>query len=590
MAPTTSRAKGGKAKSSAASAISQQKDLSPLSSAAFASLSSTLLSKPSAHGTSSAVHSSSQTTTTTTIFTTTSATTTSATAAATAAAKTGKAPKLTLAVYRYAIWLEENQLKKTAPWIAVAIAVLVRWTVGLGPYSGMAMPPRFGDYEAQRHWMELTIHRPIREWYSDSSKWWDLDYPPLTAYVSWLCGIVGDWINPTWFAWKSSRGFESADAKLYMRSTVLFFELVVYFSSVIVFTNRWFLNKPWTRKHTALVLILMQPGLILIDSGHFQYNAIMLGLVVWAINSFLKDQDVLGSVFFCGALAFKQMGLYFAPAVFAYLLGKSLHQGFFGCIWKLIKLGTTVIATLGLLFSPWLRSQDEILQVVHRIFPVFRGLYQDKVANIWCAVNVVIKLRELFDIQQLVRFSTLATLLSFLPSVIHLLAKPTKRGLLYGLINSSLSFFLLSFQVHEKSILIPALPITLLILDEPAVASLFVTLATFSMFPLLKQEQLFLQYAVLLGFWIWLTRATAHTASQLLQLLTVLNLVAMTTLHAVEYLVPPPARYPDIYSVANALWSAGGFILFWVYFNYRQFTLVNAPNMGFRVTKSAKLS
>lgn len=55
---------------------------------------------------------------------------------------------------------------------------------------GQGVPPRFGDYEAQRHWMELTINRPIREWYSDKSKWWDLDYPPLTAYVSWICGFV----------------------------------------------------------------------------------------------------------------------------------------------------------------------------------------------------------------------------------------------------------------------------------------------------------------------------------------------------------------------------------------------------------------
>ncbi|KAF9082141.1 hypothetical protein BGX27_004622, partial [Mortierella sp. AM989] len=73
-------------------------------------------------------------------------------------------------------------------------------------------------------------------------------------------------------------------------------------------------------------------------------------------------------------------------------------------IWKLIKLGTTVILTLGLIFSPWMQSQEEILQVVHRIFPVFRGLYQDKVANVWCAVNVAIKLREMFTIQELVRF------------------------------------------------------------------------------------------------------------------------------------------------------------------------------------------
>jgi len=75
---------------------------------------------------------------------------------------------------------------------------------------------------------------------------------------------------------------------------------------------------------------LLQPGVILIDSGHFQYNTVMLGLVVWAVNFFLADQDVLGSIAFCLALGFKQMALYFSPAVFGYLLGKSLRQGFFG--------------------------------------------------------------------------------------------------------------------------------------------------------------------------------------------------------------------------------------------------------------------
>ena len=29
------------------------------------------------------------------------------------------------------------------------------------------MSPKFGDYEAQRHWMEITINTPIEEWYLD---------------------------------------------------------------------------------------------------------------------------------------------------------------------------------------------------------------------------------------------------------------------------------------------------------------------------------------------------------------------------------------------------------------------------------------
>ncbi|KAF9151195.1 Glucosyltransferase-like protein [Linnemannia schmuckeri] len=544
-------------------------------------------SKAKADTTGAGTSSSSNPHKTTTTSTSTSTTATTLTHSSTSTMTTPEPPKLKhLAVYRYATWLEENQLKKTAVWIAVAAAVLVRWTVGLGPYSGQGVPPRFGDYEAQRHWMELTIHRPIREWYSDHSKWWDLDYPPLTAYVSWICGFLGAKINPEWFAWETSRGYESVDAKLYMRSTVLIFELLIYISSVVVFTQRWFAHKPWTRQHTALLLILLQPGVILIDSGHFQYNTVMLGLVVWAVNFFLADQDVLGSVAFCLALGFKQMALYFSPAVFAYLLGKSFRQGFFGCIWKLIKLGMAVVLTLGLLFSPWMQSKEEILQVVHRIFPVFRGLYQDKVANVWCAVNIAIKLRERFTIQDLVRFSTLATLLSFLPSLVHLVAKPTKRGLIYGLINSSLSFFLLSFQVHEKSILLPALPITLLILDEPALGALFNTLATFSMFPLLRHEELTTQYYVLLGLWVWMTTGTFSNVSSLLKFLSALNLLVIASMHLGEMFVAPPARYPDLYAVLNSLWSAAGFVLYWAYFNYRQFTMVNTPKMGFRITKS----
>ena len=29
-----------------------------------------------------------------------------------------------------------------------------------------------------------------------------------------------------------------------------------------------------------------------------------------------------------------------------------------------------------------------VLQVVHRMFPFARGLYEDKVANFWCSISV----------------------------------------------------------------------------------------------------------------------------------------------------------------------------------------------------------
>ena len=30
--------------------------------------------------------------------------------------------------------------------------------------AGAGKPPKFGDYEAQRHWMEITVNTPMREW------------------------------------------------------------------------------------------------------------------------------------------------------------------------------------------------------------------------------------------------------------------------------------------------------------------------------------------------------------------------------------------------------------------------------------------
>ena len=55
------------------------------------------------------------------------------------------------------------------------------------------------------------------------------------------------------------------------------------------------------------------------------------------------------------------------------------------------------------------------------------------------------------------------TVLGSLPSCLYVLAKPTRSGFVLCLLNSSLSFFLFSYQVHEKSILLPLIPATLLI-------------------------------------------------------------------------------------------------------------------------------
>lgn len=50
-----------------------------------------------------------------------------------------KALKLNLAAFRYSAWLDDNQLRRTGPWVAIGIAILLRWAISLGPYSGRTL-------------------------------------------------------------------------------------------------------------------------------------------------------------------------------------------------------------------------------------------------------------------------------------------------------------------------------------------------------------------------------------------------------------------------------------------------------------------
>ncbi len=87
-------------------------------------------------------------------------------------------------------WMSRSGLKLWCIECGLLLALLVRFATGLGGWSGKAVPPRFGDFEAQRHWMEMTYHLPYSQWYTYSEDWWRLDYPPLSAWVSLWCAKV----------------------------------------------------------------------------------------------------------------------------------------------------------------------------------------------------------------------------------------------------------------------------------------------------------------------------------------------------------------------------------------------------------------
>ena len=69
--------------------------------------------------------------------------------------------------------------------------------------------------------------------------------------------------------------------------------------------------------------------------------------------------------------------------------------------------------------------------------------------------------------------------------------------MIYGFALNALSFYLFSYQVHEKSILIALIPISLLLLINPqqdiTMIQFINTVGTFSLYPLLKKDGLIMQ-------------------------------------------------------------------------------------------------
>lgn len=479
----------------------------------------------------------------------------------------------------------------------------------------------FGDYEAQRHWMEITKHLPISQWYFHDLQWWGLDYPPLTAYHSWLLGQIGSWLNPAWFALFTSRGIHDDNLKIFMRASVIISEYLIYIPAVVVFVRRFSRVNglaTWT-SNVALVAILMQPGLILIDHIHFQYNAVMLGLVVASMSSLLAERYRWAAVFFVASLGFKQMALYYAFSVFAYLLGRCFYPHV--NIGRLIGIAITTIIAFGILVLPiilgtlhdthrGIEARPELngnlpplplltfitdyvdtkawyyaiivqlVQMVHRIFPFARGLFEDKVANFWCAANVIIKLRH-YPADLLQKAALAATLLAIIPPNIVLFMRPRKTTMPLAFAATAWGFFLFSYQVHEKSVLLPLMPMTLLLAGKQGMngnnrawVGFANLLGAWTMFPLLQRVDLGIPYAVLTLLWAyllglpptaWNTSFQESTSPLAIQWATSLLhggfYVLMLVWHVVQAFVPPPLNKPDLWIVANVGIGAAGFMI-----------------------------
>lgn len=402
-----------------------------------------------------------------------------------------------------------------------------------------------------------------------------------------------------------------------MRATVVISEFLVYIPAVVNFLRRYAYMQgvhAWPTS-IALVAILMQPSTILIDHGHFQYNTVMLGLVVSGLDAILAGRMLWACIFFVGSLGFKQMALYYAPVMFSFLLGVCIFPRV--RIFRLLCISLVTLASFAVLFAPFIVNATgaearsmlasapqppllqalpfdidknsilytplfQLMQIVHRVFPFARGIFEDKVANAWCVIHTFYKLHR-FEARALQQVALGATLASIIAPCAIILRHPRASLLLPALSSASWGFFLFSFQVHEKSVLLPLLPMTLLLGGDGGLSKEIRAwvgwanmLGSWTLFPLLSREDLRVPYFVITLLWAYLLGLppaslevyrgrTSERSSRSWQPHTLTKTVhlcfyaVMIAWHIVEAFVPPPTGKPDLWVVANVLVGAGGF-------------------------------
>lgn len=223
---------------------------------------------------------------------------------------------------------------------------------------------------------------------------------------------------------------------------------------------------------------------------------------------------------------------------------------------------------------------------------------------------MALKLKASYDQETLAIISGIVTLISILPSNLALFARPSKGQFLASLLNTSLAFFLFSYQVHEKSILLVAIPALMNLKAfkgqrySDFAITWFAIVTTFSMWPLLQKDGLALAFLALQVIFITTChysalfefnhdnddgkkRSSPKPLSQtelckasildwLVWTLFNFSLVGFATMALASVYVLPPPNYPHIWPLMISVMSAGHFMGFLAYFNFCQYKLFSA--------------
>ena len=244
------------------------------------------------------------------------------------------------------------------------------------------------DFEVHRNWMAITSQLPLSRWYLEATSEWTLDYPPFFAWFERVLALGAPLFDPGMLV-LSSTTYTSAATVAYQRSTVIATDLLLLVGAAALAASQAWLAPAEQRRTTSLTFL--NAGLLLVDHVHFQYNGMMIGLLLASIASIARGHERWGALGFAALLQLKHLFLFAAPLYFIHLLrGHVLEQrppSLAACR-RLVLLGSLVLATFAVSVGPFL-ALGQLGPLAARLFPFGRGLTHAYWApNAWALYNV----------------------------------------------------------------------------------------------------------------------------------------------------------------------------------------------------------
>ena len=414
--------------------------------------------------------------------------------------------------------------------------------------------------------MAITFNLPTSDWYFDTTSQWTLDYPPLFAAFELLLALIAHLLHIDDALVLSESPIRNQSIIVYQKLTVISSDIVYYYSVYALCkalkplvkdsSNKKHSSQPFaatTNDKTEVssdqsipdalyrpdaiscisLLLLFQPGLLLVDHIHFQYNGLLSGFLLLSMANIIEGRFVTGAFWFTTLLNFKHIYLYCAPAFGTYLLASHClakddnRNRLISFLTRIFKLGLIVILVFIITYLPF-RHLGTLQQIAKRLFPFKRGLTHAYWApNAWSLYNLADKilatvfkdsLKVTFDMESISKtrpvsstsgivqeyehqyLPTVKPLTTFslvgatmIPIIMKLLLNTNKRSprlFMKGVVLTAFTSFMFGWHVHEKAIILVLLALVPISCTDVNLRSTFLRLTlagTYSLFPLIHQ-------------------------------------------------------------------------------------------------------